>query len=222
MKAAFDAALKALLLFLCRVVFRPKISYISDKAREEALKEPQLLVCNHIRGLDGAVIYAALRKPNITALSASDLQVTYPILRWLFRHLPVLKIDRENVTLTWLRESRRLLREGQHIMIFAEGKCNFQRIMQPFKQGAVLLAASAGVRVTPIYHNGEYHLLGRRFRMMVGEPITLTPPPDGVSAETMAEETDMLYDVIHSLELALNGFIRADDASILHRASSAH
>lgn len=214
-----SAAMKAFLLFMCRLAFRPEVTYISEKARQEALREPQVLITNHVLGMDGAVIYAALHKPNITVLSAADVQITYPILRWLFRYLPVLAIDRQNVSLSWLRESRRLLHQGQHILIFPEGKCSKQRIMQPFKSGAVLLASSAGVKVTPIYHNGEYHyFFGRRLRMIVGEPITIQPPPEGLAAENLASMSDRLYDAIHELELALNGFIRADDRSIVHRS----
>ena len=77
--------MKAFLLFMCRIAFRPKVTYISEKAREEALKEPQVITANHIVGMDGAVVYAALRKQNLTVLSAADVQVTYPILHWLFR-----------------------------------------------------------------------------------------------------------------------------------------
>lgn len=215
-----SAAMKAFLLSMCRIAFRPKVTYISDKAREEALREPQVLIANHVRGMDGAVVYAALRVQNITALAASDTQETYPILQWLFRYLPVVNIDRLNVSMSWLRESRKQLRQGQHILIFPEGKCNKQRIMQPFKSGTVLLGASAGVKVTPIFHNGVYHyFFGRRFRMIIGEPIELMPPPEGVSAEVIAEEANRLYDTMHDLELALNGFIRTDEHSVLRRSN---
>ena len=44
----------------------------------------------------------------------------------------------------------------------------------------LLLAAMAGVPIVPIYHNGLYRFfIGRRWRMMIGEPITVTPPPEG-------------------------------------------
>lgn len=206
---AASAAIKHTLLLLCRLCFRPQVRYISETARREALAEPQVLICNHVRGMDGAVVYAALRRPRITALSAKDVQFTFPILQWLFRYLPVLIIDRENVTLSWLRDSRRLLREGEHIMIFPEGRCNQARVIQPFKPGAALLASSAGVRVTPIYHNGEYHpIFGPRFRMMVGEPITLPTPPHGISADGLAASDELLLHAMQQLELALNGSIR--------------
>lgn len=213
-----SAAMKAFLLFMCRMAFRPQVTYISEKAREEAMKEPQVIIANHIVGMDGAVIYAALRKPNIAVISAADTMVTYPILQWLFRFLPVLKVDRKNVSLSWLRESRKRLHDGEHIMIFPEGKVNKQGVMQPFKPGAVLLASMAGVRVTPVYHNGVYdYFLGRRFRMIVGEPMTIMPPPEGVSSAVLKEEADRLYDTVHDLEKALNGYIRADENSIMRR-----
>ena len=81
--------------------------------------------------------------------------------------------------------------------------------MRPFKPGFVTLAASAGVKVLPIYHNGEYHyFFGKRFRMMIGEPITLTPPPEGLSEEVMQQECAQALPVMNELERQLNGYVK--------------
>lgn len=73
--------------------------------------------------------------------------------------------------------------------------------MRPFKPGCVLLAATAGTRILPIYHNGTYHyFFGRRFRMIVGEPYTVLPPPEGTDSATMQRETDELQNIMKDLE----------------------
>ena len=74
-----------------------------------------------------------------------------------------------------------------------EGKCNFQKQMQPFKPGAVTLASMANAPILPVYHNGEYnYFFGRRFRCMVGEPMELPRTQGGLDAEGLERETRRL------------------------------
>ena len=196
------------LFFAIRLAFRPKITYASEKARQEAFREPQVIICDHVRGMDGAVVYSLFRHEKLTALSAKDILDQSPALKRFLSFLPVIEIDRQHPSMTWLRESRRLMREGHHIMIFPEGRCNKARWLRPFKPGCVLLAASAGARILPIWHNGSYHyFFGPRFRMIVGEPYTVTPPPEGLSAEALQRQADELYDIMHDLERQLSGTV---------------
>ena len=161
-------------------------------------------IYNHVRGMDAAVIYSMLRCP-ATALSAQDLVAQYPILRLLYKVFPMLRIDREHASLSWLRESRQMLRSGQHVMIAPEGKCSPERELLPFKPGCVMLAAASGTKILPIYHNGEYHyLFGKRFRMIVGEPIAVTPAPDGLRPDEMNREAELLHDAMLALAKQLD------------------
>ena len=90
-----------------------------------------------------------------------------------------------------------MVKDQEHVYICPEGKCNFQKQMQPFKPGAVTLAYMAKVPLLPVYHNGEYHyFFGKRFRCMVGEPFLLhtqegTLDAAGIAAETKRLEQEM-------------------------------
>ena len=188
---ALGYLLRGVLRVLVVLAFRPKRCFVSEKARAEAFREPMVIISNHVRGMDAAVIYSMLRCP-ATALSAQDLVAQYPILRLLYKVFPMLRIDREHASLSWLRESRQLLRSGQHVMIAPEGKCSPERELLPFKPGCVMLAAASGTKILPIYHNGEYHyLFGKRFRMIVGEPIAVTPAPDARTSRRITSASFM-------------------------------
>ena len=210
---AFAWLLQHVLCGLCKLAFRPKVTYASEKARQEALAEPQIIISNHVRGMDAAVIFSMLHWPQLIALTAKDLQDKSPALKWFMSYMPAIAIDREHFSLAWARESRKYLRNGTHIMIFPEGKCNRAKVVRPFKQGTVMLAAASGARILPIYHNGVYHyFFGKRFRMIIGEPITVTPPPDGLAADVMQQETDQLLSVMNDLERQLTGTVRKEIA----------
>ena len=208
----FQGLLKGLVFIL----FRPRKTFVSEKARQ-ALQEPCIIISNHIRGFDGAAILTLLPGKKITGLVAKDMVDKSRALRFFFPLLPLCAIDREHASLSWLRDSRKLLREGQSIYMCPEGRCNFARAVRPFKPGFALLAASAGVKVVPIYHNGEYHpFIGRRFRMLVGEPITVTPPPEGLSEAVLNREADAARAQVQALETRLIGFTRVEGEADAH------
>ena len=207
---ALGYLLRGVLRVLVVLAFRPKRCYVSEKARTEAFREPMVIISNHVRGMDGGVMQTLMPLDRrVYSLSAKDLMDKSPALRLFLSFCRTIPVDREHPSLSWLRESRRLLRDGCHIYLCPEGYCHRDKVVRPFKPGFVTLAASSGVKVLPIYHNGEYHyFFGPRFRMMIGEPITLVPPPEGLSEEVMQRECREVLQVMNDLERRLNGFVK--------------
>jgi len=193
LESVLNHLIRWLLMGLIRLAFRPKIYFVSEKARQEALRVPTVMVSNHIRGMDGAVICTLFPGKMIHGMSAKDF-MDKPCLGWLLRRLGCIPVDRQHITLDWLRNGRRILtRDGEHVYLCPEGKCNFQKQMQPFKPGAVTLASMANAPILPVYHNGEYnYFFGRRFRCMVGEPMELPRTQGGLDAEGLERETRRL------------------------------
>lgn len=208
---AAGCLLRGILRVLVLAAFRPKMLFSSEKAKQEAFAQPQVIICNHIRGMDAAMLYVLLHGRSFKALTAKDLQDNSPALRLFMRFMPVIVVDRNHPTLSWLRESRQTLKNGQHVLIFAEGYCNRKKVIRPFKSGCVMLAASAGVQIVPMYLDGEYHpFFGHRCRMMIGEPQTVLPPPEGLQPDALERQAGELRRAVQQLELQLNGFIRTD------------
>ena len=211
LRRAAGSLLQALLKGLIVLAFRPQKRFVSDKARAEAFAGPCVIVSNHVRGMDGAVIITLLRGQKITGLVAKDMIEGSRALKAFLSFLPTMPIDRENPSLSWLRDSRRILKGGEDIYLCPEGKCSFDRVTKPYKSGCVLLAAMAGVPIVPIYHNGLYRFfIGRRWRMMIGEPITVTPPPEGLNEEELEREADMIFRKTQELERAMTGTVRTE------------
>ena len=218
---ALGYLLRGVLRVLVVLAFRPKRCFVSEKARAEAFREPMVIISNHVRGMDGGVMQTLMPlNRRVYSLSAKDLMDKSPALRRFLGFCRIIPVDREHPSMSWLRDSRKLLRGGCHIYLCPEGYCHRDKAMRPFKPGFVTLAASAGVKVLPIYHNGEYHFFfGKRFRMMVGEPITLVSPPEGLRGEVMQQECREALQVMRELERRLNGFVKTapDTAEFLCR-----
>lgn len=61
------------LMGLIRLAFRPKISYVSDRARQEAFRSPMIMVSNHVRGMDGAALCTLFPGKKIHGVSAQGV-----------------------------------------------------------------------------------------------------------------------------------------------------
>lgn len=206
---SFGCIFRPILKGLALIVFRPKRVFSSEAARQQAFKEPMVIICNHVHGMDSALIQSLMPFKRVFSITAKDLVERTRLYGWFLSHLHTIPVDRENVSLSWLRESRKRLREGCHIMIFPEGQCNPERVLLPFKSGFITLAAASGAKVLPIYHNGEYNYLwGKRFKYIVGEPVEVTPPPEGLSVGEMSRQAELMHAKIQELEQQLNGFVR--------------
>lgn len=212
---AFGCLFRAVLKFLILIAFRPKRTFVSDKARKEAFSEPMIFISNHVSGMDGAVLQSLMPFARVYSVTAKDLYERSKLYSWFLNNLRTIPVDRKNVSISWLREARKRFREGYHIYICPEGRCCLNRILLPFKPGFITLAASTGAKIVPIFHNGEYnYFFGERFRYIVGEPISVTPPPEGLTEAEMLRQCESIRNAVLQLELALTGEIRTGEPEL--------
>ncbi len=212
-RKAFSAAMLWTLRILVRLAFRPKLTFSSPEAKANFPKDPCVLISNHINTLDVAPIETLLHKKHFYGMMAADIIRDYKLIGWFISFAPSITIDRHNITLSWLREGKKLLQKGHSIFMCPEGRCNADKVLSEFKPGFVTLAAKANAPVVPLYHNGEFnYFFGKRFRLIVGEPITLTPPQDGLTDEFMRSETARAAHIVRKLEMQLMGQTASHEA----------
>ena len=213
-KEALRELLRIILRFTVRLIWHPKAVYVSEAAKQALLDGGCVIVCNHIRGFDGAAIQTALGgRIRIWSLVAKDFVDEKAALRLILPVIRGIPVDRREASLSWLRESRKILRSGGNIYLCPEGKCSFDKVIRPFHEGFVLLAASARAKVVPVYHNGCFPpVIGRRFRLIVGEPVEMTPPPEGTQPDRMRAEADAMRETMQGPERQLNGFVKTEES----------
>lgn len=203
---ALGYVVRGIMRVLVLLAFRPQRRFASDRAREAFPQGPCVMVSNHVRAFDGAAIEVLLPRRRIWGMTAKDLLDKSWPLRTLMGFCRTIPIDREHFSMSWLRAGRKHLQAGDDVFMCPEGACQKDHVIRAFKPGFVTLAASAGVPVVPICHNGAYHFfLGKRFRMVIGEPICMTPPPEGLSEAEMAREALLVEDAVRALEKQLHG-----------------
>ena len=189
------------------IAFRPKVTYVSDAARE-ALKQPCVLISNHVRGFDCPVLMTAFPTLSIWNIMARDMVEGSKALQLFLPYFNTITVDRSgsSMSMSWLRDATACIKGGNTVFIAPEGYCHFDRVIREFKPGFAMLAAMAGVKAVPVYNDAEYHILfGRRCRILVGEPLEITPAPAGMREKRLLEESAEAFEAVQSLEKQLTG-----------------
>jgi 1-acyl-sn-glycerol-3-phosphate acyltransferase len=138
-----------------------------------------ILVCNHISGLDPPLIQSASRRMIVWMMAREYYEV--PALRWFFREMHAIPVDRAGRDLTATRQAMRVLAGGGVLGVFPEGKIETDRSLLPFQTGVAMMALKMGVDVYPAAIEGTQRgapmlaafLIPQSARLAFGEKIDL-------------------------------------------------
>lgn len=162
-----------------RLLFRLSLTPLEVHGHEHIdLDGPQIIVANHASYLDGFIITAALDAP-IHFIVKGELARIRSI-RLLLERFGVEFVDRFNASKGTSDVNRIAdkVRNGQSIVFFPEGTFTTFEGLQPFRMGAFVTAARAGVNVVPVAIAGARNIVRgddwfpRRGRIRV----TILPP----------------------------------------------
>ena len=114
---------------------------------------PAILVANHISGLDPLLMAALSRRP-LRFLIAREQYQRFG-LRWLFRAIGCIPVDRQRSPEKALRAAFKVLRQGEVVALFPHGKIHLDH--EPprrLKAGAARLAMHTGAPLVPLRISG--------------------------------------------------------------------
>jgi 1-acyl-sn-glycerol-3-phosphate acyltransferase len=143
------AVVKPVAVTLMRLLFRLE----RRGAEHIPARGPVLVVANHSSVLDPPLIGGMCPRP-LTFLAKAEL-FQIPGLGWLIRRLNARPLRREGADPSALRTARRVLDEGQALLVFPEGTRGEEGILREPKPGAALLAVQSGATVIPTYVSGS-------------------------------------------------------------------
>lgn len=124
-------------------------------------KGPALLVCNHTSSLDPCLLQSTTRRPILWMMAREYFD--QPRLRWLFRMLHCIPVDRNGRDTAATRAAIGALQQGNIVGLFPEGAIEVGDEIQPFFAGTALMALRGKCLVYPAYLDGS-----QRGRSMVG------------------------------------------------------
>lgn len=135
---------------------------IRVRGRAHLPNRPCIAVANHASYIDGVVLTAAL--PAHYTFVVQDGAADWPLVGLVLRRMGVTFVNRSSAR-DGAAQTRALIRrvqDGESLAIFAEGTFEPEPGLLPFKKGAFLIAARAGVPVLPIGLRGTRRFFGER------------------------------------------------------------
>jgi 1-acyl-sn-glycerol-3-phosphate acyltransferase len=150
---------------------------------------PAIAIANHASYVDGVVLTAAL--PSRFTFVVQDGAADWPYIGLVIKRMGATFINRSSAR-EGAAQTRALLRrvqDGESLAIFAEGTFKPEPGLLPFKKGAFLLAARAGVPVVPVALRGtrRFYGGGRRLPRWSALEVEILPavPPSTHSSDLM-------------------------------------
>lgn len=112
-----------------------------------------LLACNHVSGLEPLLMIAACKRP-LRFMIAREQYERFG-LRWLFKGIGAIPVERRGRPENALREALRALEAGEVVMIFPHGRIHLDTDPpRKLKGGVAKLAQMTGAPVIPLRISG--------------------------------------------------------------------
>lgn len=217
-----------LLAWLIRVLFRLKI----DHRDRLVFDGPTVIMPNHVSFLDALLLYLML--PSSVWFVVNTEIASRPLVALALRFCNHVKIDNRNPYS--LRTIISVVREGNPVVLFPEGRISNTGGLMKMYTGAALIAWKTNAKVFPIILRGpEYSLFSRikdkvkprwlpKIRIFIGEPSVLVTETELGFRVQKAAITDTLLTLMqHTMFLARRQeYAKLDFFSRLQLAAKTH
>lgn len=174
------------------ILYRPKIV-----GKENLPKDGGALLCpNHVSTLDAAVIVAMFKR-KVNVLAKEEL-FKNGFLCWIADLFGIYPVKRGKADMQAIKISLILLKRNELLLMFPEGTRNgMAKGIKP-KNGAVLIAATAGKPIIPIGIQGSFKPFTKVI-VNIGKPIDYSKLKEEVKDKEQASELtkDLMKEIVH-------------------------
>lgn len=150
-----------------------------------------VIVCNHYGLLD---FYPFMRlKDRKTYFLAKEEAFKKKCNARFLRNYGAIPVNRENLSLTTVKECIKVLKDDKKLVVFPEGTRNKHgEELQPIKGGAMIFATRTSSPVVPAMYAHKLRLFHRN-RIIVGKPINLS---DYDGKKLTSEDIDKITEIV--------------------------
>lgn len=152
--------------------FKRKVFY-ENKEKTNLKKGGKLIIGNHYNLLD-YVLGCFIVYPRKLNAVASEEPFKSKITRIGMRFFGTVQANRETRSMRFIDQSVEIIKQGQLMQIFPEGRNTPDGKIHPFHHSYLVIAYRAGCPIVPIVTDGNYGLF-KRVTVYIGEEIDVSP-----------------------------------------------
>lgn len=181
-------------IILCRILYR-----VEYEGKENIdLNKNHVIMANHVSSMDAVFIWSDIY--NLGIMAKEELFKFKP-LGWLFKKVGAFPIARGKKDFGHVFHAVNVVtKENKNLLIFPEGTRKARLKNVRAKNGAVYIAATAGVDVIPVHITEEFKLFGK-VKVTYGKPVTLAVNKESIKdKELLAKETKRIMNIIYGRE----------------------
>lgn len=193
------------------ILFKRK-TYYEDKADWKRVKKGgALVISNHFNFLDYLMnMFVVLpRKLNVVA---SEDPFRYKLLVFGMKFFGVIQANRITKNMRFMDECAAVIRKGQLVQIFPEGRNTDDGTIKPFKQSYIVIAHRANAPIIPIVTDGNYGFF-KRAHVMIGRSIRVSDYITSTRPTPTREELSRVNDMIFGEVLRMRRELEEGKAS---------
>ena len=171
--------------------------------KENLIKKGKCIVaCNHLGKADVLVVGALY--PDKTIFMSKIEWYENKVFGWILKKLGSIPLDRDNPSISSIKEALKVLKDNKRLGIFPEGRRNFEtNDLQEIKQGTTMFAVKGKSLITPVIIYDRLKMFKQNY-VIVGKPIDFSEYYDKRFSDDVSEKcTKILADTMKDLQSEL-------------------
>ncbi len=185
--------------FLFRLFFQHICHWKVEGRENLPRKGPVVVICNHVSYWDPIVLGAALDRT--VFFMAKEELFRIPLLAQVIRAWGAFPVNRNISDQAAFRKALKLLKMGQVLGIYPEGTRSKHGGLQPFQDGAFLLASLSNAPVLPVAVRDTKHIFSKgrfhTFSVRIGKPFKM--PSGRLKGEELKEYKRLAWETVKGL-----------------------
>lgn len=153
------------------LLLRTRRIFITGKKKKGLLNGSYIISSNHMSYIDPIIISTVFPTRRISFVATKELFAS-EFWNIFFHALGIIKIDKENTSLSTFKEVEDRLNKGHLVGVFPEGQVTQTNEMNTFKSGIIMMAIMSQVDILPVYL-AKRKLFTQRQVAIVGEKLVL-------------------------------------------------
>lgn len=173
MDTMFYKIVRPIALVLIKILFHPKVKGLENIPKTGRI----VLAGNHTRFLDPVMLVGIVKRP-IHFLAKKEL--FDGALSFLVKGMGCVPVNRKIHDKNALVSAIDYLNKDLCVGIFPEGTVNrtTDKVILPFKIGAVKMASETNSKIVPFVITGKYRIIGKRVTLEFLKPISVSKDLD--------------------------------------------